>query len=559
MAPVIRPTRSAILIVLAVLSAACNGGGGGGGGGGSPGPGPADVVPLFVDATAASGVAFTSLPRSDVVGYGQGVAVADFDGDGDLDLFLPQDLGPCALYRNDGGLAFTDVAAAAGVQVSAVEAHAKSAAFLDFDRDGDPDLFVGTAGDGNRLFRNEGDGTFTDVSAASGIGGGADFTVHAAPGDFDADGFPDLFAVNFVPADFGAGGTPTGAPSPDRLWHNQGDGTFTDEAAALGVADPRAGWAAQWLDLDGDRDQDLLVANDRFFYQGMETRDRAWINGGAAAGFAFTDGAAALGLDVSHSGMGFAAGDLDGDRLLDLYVTDIGGNELRLGSDAAPRPDRAPDLGVDAAFEGAIPQVAWGASILDLDRDGWSDLLVFCGLLADADPGPGSPDHQSPRLFLSRKAAPGTPAAWKVRGRVFVDEADAAGLGALECRGARAAVPADLDGDGDEDLVISTRFGAARILRNDTPARGPWYGVRLDGERCPREGWGAMIELRAGGRTFVQAASAGGQPGASLPPEWIFAPGPGPSKPARVTVRWPDGGVTEADAAPDGWTVVEEP
>jgi hypothetical protein len=557
--------------VLGMLAAACSGSSGDGGAAApapraaaaNPGPAAAPagtVIPRFTDVTGPSGVAFTSLPRPEYVGYGQGAAVADVDGDGDLDIFLTQDRGPCALYRNDGGLRFTEVAAAAGVQVSTKEAHAKSAAFFDYDRDGHPDLFVGTTGEGNHLFRNRGDGTFEEVTAAAGIGGGKGYTLSAVPGDFNNDGWPDLFEANCPPVDYVKTFTSTGVPAPDRLWRNNRDGTFTDVAPELGVADPLASWSALWFDLDGDGNQDLLVANDHFFYQPKPTRDRAYMNLGAAAGFAFKDRAAEFGMDENHSGMGFAVGDIDGDGTFDIYTPDYGPNELRLGSDPPPRSDRAAALGVADGDAGSLlPAISWGCAILDLDRDGWNDLLVFRGSLASADPGGVGAARQVPCLWLSRPAgkegAPGAPSG----GRIFVESAKEAGLAGLGCPGARAAIPCDLDGDGDLDLVVSMRFGNARILRNDTPSRGPWYGVRLRGSRSPREGFGAVLELAAGPRTVRQHCSSGGQTGATFPPEWILAPGPGASAKARLTVRWPSGTVQEVEPARDSWTTVEEP
>ena len=363
--------------------------------------------------------------------------------------------------------------------------------------------------------------------------------------------------MNGPPVRYGT--APTGEPAPDRLWRNGRDGTFSDVAPGLGVDDPLAGWAAHWFDLDGDGSQDLLVANDHFFYPKKPTRDRAYMNRGAAAGFAFVDRAAAFGMDENHSGMGFTIADLDGDGTFDIYTPDYGPNELRLGSDPPPRPNRAFELGIaDGAPGSLLPAISWGCAIVDLDRDGWNDLLVFRGSLATENPGGAFAARQVPCLWLSRPAKAASPGA-PGNGRAFVESAKEAGLAGLGCPGARAAIPCDLDGDGDLDLVVSMRFGKARILRNDTPVLGPWYGVRLRGSRSTREGFGAVLELDAGPRTVRQLCSAGGQAGATFPPEWILVPGPGASGKARLAVRWPSGTVQEVEPARNAWTTVEEP
>jgi hypothetical protein len=516
--------------------------------------------PTFGDITFEGGLSFTSVSRQDAVGYGQAAAVADFDGDGDLDVFLTQDLGPCALFRSEFAVAFTEIAAAAGVQVDPAEARAKAAAAFDYDRDGRPDLFVGTTGEGNHLYRNRGDGTFEETTAAAGIGGGAHYTLSAVPGDFDGDGWTDLYEVNCVPTDYAAPFALATAPAPNRLWRNNGDGTFTDVAPALGVDDPLAGWAAQWMDVEGDGDQDLLLANDVFFYPGTDTRDRVFVNGGPGAGFAFEERGADFGLAEPHSGMGFSVGDLDGDGVFDLYVSDFGGNELRLGGDPLPWPDRAPALGMAVAFDAAgRRQVTWGCHILDWNSDGRNDLLVFNGILAATDPGPAYGNFQLPRLFLARTAPAGTPPEARANGLVFEEVAAAAGLHGLGAVGARGVVPADLDRDGDLDLVVPTRVGPARLVRNDTPGAGPWYGVRLRGTRSPPEGWGAILELRVGTATWRQLLSAGGMCGSALVPERVFTPGPLARGKTLLTVRWPSGTVQEVEPRRDAWTTVVEP
>jgi len=505
--------------------------------------------PEFTDATAASGVDFTTLSRADGEnGYGNGVAVADIDGDGDLDLFFPQDLGDSALYLNDGAMGFREAAAEAGVVLEGDEDHAKSAAFLDFDRDGAPDLFVGTAGEGNRLFRNDGDGSFTDVSGPSGVGAGAPFTMSAAVGDFDSDGFPDLYECNFQPY---AWEPPPGQrdtrPAPNRLWRNRGDGTFEDVAGAAGVEDPVAAWAAHWLDVDGDGDQDLVVANDAFFYRSLETHCRVFLNGGPP-GWEFEDLAERYGLRKGFFAMGIAAGDLDGDRRFDLYVTNYGPNVFLPGGGRHAWDDRGRELGIRGGrTEEGYVQIAWGAAIADLDMDGRQDLLVQSGTL---EIGPEISDG----ALLQR------PFLWRQhRRRRFLECAEEAGLLGTPTPGGRDAIPADLDGDGDLDLVVSTRTGPAVLFRNDTPRRSDWFGVRLVGARSERHGLGARLDLRARGRRVCDLVTTGGQPGGSLPTERILYPGRRTRGRGRLKVTWPSGVVQRVRVIANAWNTVREP
>jgi hypothetical protein len=551
--------RAAAVLALALpLAAACRRGSGDD----PPRPRAAAplLVPSFADATETCGVTFTGAPRPENAGYGMGAAALDYDGDGDLDIFLPQDLGPCSLYRNEGNWVFVDVAAAAGVAVGPL-AEAKAAAAFDYDGDGWTDLWVGRAGVGNLLFRNRGDGTFEDVSAASGLGAGTPWTMSGAVGDFDGDGRPDLYECNFVPSQKVPPYAATGEPAPNRLWRNAGDGTFEDLAPALGLDDPAASWAALWHDLDGDLRPDLLVANDRAFLHALDPRDRAFRNPGAP-GVPWTDGGPAFGLDEWHSGMGFCAGDFDGDGAFDLYASDLGASEMRFTGGPPPWPDLATALGTDFTVDalGRL-QVAWGAAVADFDRDGRPDLLVMHGALGTPVPGGPLPDEsQVPALFLSRRREPGDagPAPGDPELR-FEEAAGAAGLLAVDCPGARAALPVDLDGDGDLDLVVSGRIGRARFVRNDTPSPGPWYGVRLRGTASCREGWGATLELRAGDAVVRDLVTAGGQPGATLPPERLLVPPPRARGPVTLTVRWPSGAVQEVVPARDAWTLVVEP
>jgi hypothetical protein len=504
----------------------------------------------FADATAGSGVTFETLPSPDgSTGYGNGVAVADVDGDGDIDLFFPQDRGDSALYLNDGTMHFAEGAAAAGILLPGVEDRAKAAAFLDYDRDGATDLFVGTAGAGNHLFRNLGDGTFVEVTASAGIGEGTPYTMSAAVGDFNADGFPDVYESNFRPYDpsFSSDEQPE-PPAPNRLWRNLGDGTFEDVAAAGGVDEPVASWAAHWVDIDQDGLQDLVVANDTYFYRGFTNLSRVFLNGGPP-GWEFEDSDFVdIGFFYPSSAMGVAFGDLDGDRKFDLHVTDVGKNVFFPGGGRWAWHERARDIGIDGGEDAqGYDQFAWGAAIADLDMDGRRDLLVQCGTIETGPEFNPRDLAQRPFLWLQPR-----------RGR-FEERAGEAGLLATPTYGGRDAIPADLDGDGDLDLVVSTHVGPAKLFRNDTPRRSDWFGVRLVGSRSDRQGLGSRLELRRGGKRVVELLTTGGQPGGSLPPERILYPGGKSGNRARLVVRWPSGEVQKVRVKANAWTTVEEP
>jgi hypothetical protein len=362
-------------------------------------------------------------------GNGQGVAWGDADGDGRPDLHLSNSGSPNRLFANQGDGSFTS----AGAPPLDVSGLSRGAAWADIDNDGDLDLYLArTSGQANFLFRNDGGGSFADITA--GPLGGADYTSDIAWGDYDDDGFVDLYVAN--------------AYAPDRLLRNQGDGSFAD-ATAPPLGDAGWGRSAAWVDADGDGDRDLYLVR-----QSANVYYRNEGNG------SFGNQTAATGLGDAGNGYGAAWADYDNDGDLDVYVVNEGANRLYRNDGAHFVNVTTPPL--DDAGSGR------GAAWADVDADGWLDLyLVNSG---------GS------KLFKNQGDGSFSDATHPVLG--------AAGAG-------NGAGWADIDADGDLDLYVAYGDGPNRLLRNDT-AGGHWLAVDLVGTASNRLGLGARVTAVAG-------------------------------------------------------------
>ncbi len=279
--------------------------------------GVAGLAMVLVPALAAA------LPFTDIteqagvgnVGNGKGVAWADIDNDGDSDLFISNKGGKSILYRNDGAGRFTDVTDASGIGAAAV-GYSMGSCFADYDNDGFADLYIVKGGrdeiEANRLLHNDGDGTFTDVTEKAGVGAKM-FTYGASWADYDKDGFLDLYLANY------------GVGKTNILYRNNGDGTFTDVTAKAGVGDRSWSWTACWADVNNDSWPDLYVVNGQY---PAGQPNKLYLNNGDGT---FTDASKASGADDPNWGLGAAFADVDSDGDLDLYVSNyVGPNRLLL-------------------------------------------------------------------------------------------------------------------------------------------------------------------------------------------------------------------------------------
>jgi hypothetical protein len=473
---------------------------------------------------------------------GAGVGLADYDGDGDLDLYfvngslleLPPGEAPPRnrLYRNDGTAHFVDVTERAGVGDSGWGA---GCLFADFDNDGDPDLFVSNFGP-NVFYRNNGDGTFTDVSAASRVddprwGSGA------AAGDFDGDGLLDLFVANHAVFDRSAPpeqncfwkgvrvscGPLSHPPETHLLYRNRGDLSFDDRSASSRVASKRGYGFGVVLDYFDDDDRlDIYVANDlteNFLF--LNRGDFSFEDFGALSGAAYVEGGR------PQAGMGVDSGDYDGDGRPDLYVTNFSDDYNTLyRSDGQA-------LFSDVTFRTRLgaPTFAflgWATRFLDVDNDGDLDLFVANGhIWPEVDSiASGTSYAQSNQLFVN--AGDGT----------FRDASTEAGL--IEKRLARGAAFGDVDDDGDVDAVVSNMHDRPALLFNEGASSGRWIELLLVGRASNRDGVGARVSLRGGGRFQRQTAKAGGGYLSSHDPRLHFGLGDGVAA-EDVTVAWPSG------------------
>ncbi|MCB9896656.1 MAG: CRTAC1 family protein [Planctomycetes bacterium] len=524
-----------------------------------------DTGPWFTDGTVAAGLAHRDLsgPRAPDKFYlrdtiGQGIAVLDADGDGRMDLYFPQgrdgtpDGGDSRnrLYRNRGDRTFAEEGAVRGVDDPS---YSYGALAFDVDVDGDTDLYVTNLGP-NVLFRNDG-ARFVDATAAHpGLAGGAiDWSTGAAAGDVDADGDLDLYVANYCEQDLPSldqrglchlmacevpCGPRTLPAQADLFFENAGapDYTLRPALAAAGLADVSTSYGFQpaFTDIDDDGDLDLYVTNDSMFNflfvnDGNGHFREAALPAGVACGRA----------GVMEAGMGLAVAQIDDDPLPELFVTNFSiqshtlYRNLTTAADAPWFDDVTGPAGIGRPTWFPL---GWGCQIADLDDDGHADVFASNGHIypqVDAC----KPDlvvyRQHCNLFL------GTDDPF-----AFVDRTGLTGPAFAEAGPHRAAVAADLDDDGDLDLVVS-RMDETPILAWNAPRDGGhWLSLRV--ERVPAEGApaalavGARVTLATGARRFTRDVSAGGGFLSSDDPRLHFGLGPA-TRVERIELRLPGG------------------
>ena len=478
--------------------------------------------------------------------FGGGAAWFDYDGDGLLDLYLVsghenpvagigQGTARNALYRNEGDGTFWDVTEAAGVGCNR---YAQGCTVGDYDNDGDQDLYVTNYGP-NVLYRNNGDGSFTDVTTAAGVGC-ALWNSSAAFVDVDNDGLLDLYVGSYLLYDTRTAKTCRGAGtagychprefpgSPDHLYRNKGDGTFEEigKRAGVAIAGVQAGKALGVVatDYDNDGDQDIYVANDEtpnFFFRnrGDGTFDEIGMEVGVA-------------LDrhgKTEAGMGVDVGDVNGDGLFDIHVTNYAfeNNALYVQEPGGffRNDDAASGLG-----KYTYHPLAFGAAMFDYDSDGDLDIYAACGHIMDDETASGGLGPRQPDLLFRNRGA----------GR-FTNISSQAGGWFRERMIGRGAAFGDYDNDGDLDIFVVHKNDRGVLLENRA-AGNHYLRLRFKGTRSNRDGYGARVTAAFGDKKRVYEVRSARSYASASDPRLLIGLGRG-GPPDRVTVRWPSGTV----------------
>jgi hypothetical protein len=510
--------------------------------------------PQLVDITASTGIRFEHLASPEqryiVESMGGGVALIDYDSDGWLDIYftnspsvqmaLDGKKAKSALYHNNHDGTFTDVTDRAGV---GYPCWAMGVAVADYNNDGKPDMAVSCFG-GVVLYRNNGDGTFTDVTKQSGLDKDTGWATGVTVGDYDGDGFVDLFVPHYVDFDlkdlptFGSKKTcqyhdvavqcgPRGLKGyPDTLFHNNGDGTFTEVAKQAGVDDAKRffGLGAVWSDFDNDGKLDLFVANDgepNYLYHNE--------GGGRFKEIGYDAGVAVSEDGVEQANMGVALGDFMHTGRMSVAVSHFSDEYMTLYRNDGNLnfADVSHAAGIARS---TVPFVGWGDAFVDLDNSGWLDLVLVNGhVYPQVDNAKLGTAYREPRVLFQNQ-----------RDGTFKDVSAQMGPGVTAPQVSRGMAVGDLFNQGRLDLVVENLTGGPMILESRPNPAHHWVSFELQGSTGDRLALNTRVHVTAGGFTQMDEVRSGGSYLSQSDLRLHFGVGDA-AKIDKVEVRWPDG------------------
>jgi enediyne biosynthesis protein E4 len=537
--------------------------------------------PLFIDVTQAAGIDFHlncgSREKLYIVETQCGGAAAlDYDNDGWMDILLVDGssiedykAGKChspKLYHNNHDGTFSDVSAKSGLNFCG---WGYGVAIGDYDNDGWEDVYI-TGFHGSALYHNNHDGTFTDVTAKAGVANAGEWGTSAAFGDYDNDGYLDLFVADYVDVDmnslppFGVGpfcqyrGIPVNCGprglkgARDRLYHNNGDGTFTDVTEKLNIDPDRYyGLGVLWLDYDKDGCLDLYVADDSspslLYHNNCKG---GFTEVGAEAGVAYSsDGR-------EQAGMGVDSADYDRDGWPDIVKTNFSDDTKNLyhNDHNGEFTDMAGEAGIGAI---GYPYLGFGVKFFDFDNDGWPDIFMANGHVDAQVEGQTFGTGYAERPFLFHNLGFQSKVDPSKIGK-FEEIAEKSGPALSKKYIGRAALTADFWNRGRQDLLFTNMDGSPVLLRNEVPSPGHWLRIKTIGSKSNRDGFGARIEIAAEGSTSYAEVRAGSSFESSSDPRTHFGLGAA-TRVDAIVIRWPSGQVDKlGPEAADQELVVRE-
>jgi hypothetical protein len=512
------------------------------------------LLPKFIETSSALGINFRNMASHTSKKYlietmGAGVALFDYDNDGRLDIFvvngaplpdptpkgaIPLKTGPKywnRLYHQKPDGTFEDVTEKAGLEGVG---YGMGVAVGDYDNDGNEDLYV-TAYGGNKLYHNNGDGTFTDVTEKAGVGGSG-WSTSAAWVDLDGDGFLDLVVLRYLVWDFDdiwCGEHQEGyraychpdyfKPIAPLVYHNGGNGHFTEVSEKIGMAKPGKGLGLAIADYDRDGHIDLFVANDsmsEFLYHNK--------GDGAFEEVGLVSGVAVDGEGHAFAGMGVDFADYNNDGLADLVITDLANQMYALyrnNGDGTFTYESYPS-GIGRM---SMAHSGWGVRLLDYDNNGWRDLLIAQGHDLDTIELTYPNLRYREPMLLARNT-----------GHSFEDVSAEAGSVFREAWVGRGLAIGDIDNDGRLDAVVTTNDGPLYVLHNATSTPNHWLILKLVGHRSNRDAIGAEVRFATGRITQVATVTTASSYLSSSDKRVHFGMGT-ETVAATIEIRWPSG------------------